>query len=184
MAWPKGKPAHNRGIPISDEQKRKQSEAMKGKTHKCPEEVKRKLSKAYKGKGNPMYGNPNGMLGKKHSEESKKKMSEAAKKRKPYFISKGEKEMKEFIRSIYNGIVLENDRSLLNGLELDVYLPELNLAFEYNGDFWHSSPERRDRDTKKIIKCHSLGVELCFIWESDWKHNNLETKDFISEVIG
>lgn len=88
-----------------------------------------------------------------------------------------------FIKAIYNGEVLENDRKLLNGWELDVYLPEIGLAFEYNGDYWHSLPERRERDAQKIIMCHSKGVELLHIWESDWKHHNQETKDFITRMI-
>ena len=56
-----GKPAWNKGIPVPDEQKKRQREAMKGK-----------LS----GEKNPMYG-------KKHSEESKKKNAKAHKGRHP-----------------------------------------------------------------------------------------------------
>ena len=55
----KGRPAHNKGIPASEEQKRKQSEAMKGK---------------YVGEKSYAYG-------KHPSEETRKRMSEAAKKR-------------------------------------------------------------------------------------------------------
>lgn len=151
----------------SEEQKRKISESMKGKHHS--DETKRKMTEAKKGK---------------HlSEETRKKLSEAAKNRKPQHRSKGEKEMVSFIRSIYNGVILENDRELLNGWELDVYLPELGLAFEYNGEYWHSIKEIRDRDVQKIIRCHAKGIELFHIWESDWSHNNQETKDFIAEMI-
>ena len=57
------------GAIISEETKRKQSEANKGKTFS--EERKRKMSEARKGNTN--------WLGKTHSEETKRKMSEASK---------------------------------------------------------------------------------------------------------
>lgn len=59
----KGKPAHNKGVPHSEEAKKKVSEARKGKA--LSEEHKRKLSEANKGK--------------KLSEETRKKMSETRK---------------------------------------------------------------------------------------------------------
>lgn len=58
-------------------------------------------------------------------------------------ISKAEIEISEFIRSIYSGKIFLKDRKTLktkkyrNPFELDIYLPELKLAFEYNGLYWH-----------------------------------------------
>ena len=66
----KGKPAHNKGVPMSEEQKKKISEANKGKHHS--EEQKKKISEALIGEKNPFYG-------RQHSEESKNKISEAKK---------------------------------------------------------------------------------------------------------
>lgn len=36
------------------------------------------------------------------------------------------------------GVILYNDRTVLNGKEIDIYLPELKLGFEINGNYWHS----------------------------------------------
>lgn len=65
----KGKPARNKGIPISEEQKKKISEAHKGKHLSV--EHRRKIAEKSKGR--------RPMLGKQHSEETKKRMSEARK---------------------------------------------------------------------------------------------------------
>ena len=43
-----------------------------------------------------------------------------------------------FIKNNYNGIIIENDRIILDGKELDIYLPELKLTFEFNDLKYHS----------------------------------------------
>lgn len=71
----KGKKHFNYGKNLSDETKRKISETLKGTT--ASDETKRKLSKMRKGPGNSFYG-------KKHSKESREKMSLAMKGRIPW----------------------------------------------------------------------------------------------------
>jgi hypothetical protein len=60
--------------PFSEEHKRKISEANKGRTFVMPEETKEKISNTMKGKHS---GENNPFYGKKHSEETRKKMKEA-----------------------------------------------------------------------------------------------------------
>ena len=55
-----------------------------------------------------------------------------------------EKELVAFIKSCYPGQVLENWRGLTedgksqaHSKEIDIYLPELKLGFEYDGLYWH-----------------------------------------------
>lgn len=59
---------------------------------------------------------------------------------KPY--SKAEKEIVQFIVSL--GVtVVENDRTVLSGHELDIYVPDYKLAIEYNGLYWHDKTHKR-----------------------------------------
>lgn len=46
-----------------------------------------------------------------------------------------EMELLSFIKSIYPGEIIEGDRSVLGKKELDIYIPEKRLAFEFNGVF-------------------------------------------------
>lgn len=50
--------------------------------------------------------------------------------------SRQEKEVVEYIRSIFTGEIQEN--VIMHGKELDIFLPEKNIGFEYNGLIWHS----------------------------------------------
>lgn len=43
------------------------------------------------------------------------------------------KELLQFIKSVYSGKIIENTRKVISPKELDIYLPEKQLAFEFNG---------------------------------------------------
>ena len=43
-----------------------------------------------------------------------------------------EKELVDFVKSIYNGKILENDRELIKPYELDIVIPEFKLAIEFD----------------------------------------------------
>jgi hypothetical protein len=98
-------------------------------------------------------------------------------------ISIQEKEVLSFIQSILptDIEIHENTRKIIPPQELDIYIPQLNLAIEYNGDYWHSE-ERigKDYHENKTLKCKELGIELIHISESSWVNNNEETKQYIS----
>lgn len=99
-------------------------------------------------------------------------------------VSSGpEIEVRNYISTIYNGEVIYNDRKTIDGLELDIYIPDKKLAIEYNGDYWHCNPDIYDRkyfhkhknkyayeiweyDSIKTKRCNSVGVELLTLWES------------------
>ena len=60
-----------------------------------------------------------------------------------------ENEVYNFIKENYKGEIILNDRKILNGMELDIYIPNLNLAFEYNGLYWHSNIYKDDFDDEE-----------------------------------
>ena len=109
-----------------------------------------------------------------------------------------EKEFSEYIRKIYTGIILENDRVILNGKELDIYLPDLKLAFEFDGTYWHADPRfytEKDfilnqsvkeiwaKDIEKNNLCESSGIILIREKEYDWNNNQDEEKLKIKTII-
>ena len=89
--------------------------------------------------------------------------------------SKKEGEIFEFISQVYTGIVLRNHKGIISK-ELDIYIPDLKLSFEFNGLYWHSELYRdKNYHQEKSKECINNGIELVHIWEDEW--------DFKSEII-
>ena len=51
------------------------------------------------------------------------------------------------------------------GVELDIYIPSIFVAIEYDGDVWHKSKKRITNDLKKNNLCKENGIELIRIRE-------------------
>ena len=59
--------------------------------------------------------------------------------------------------------------SYRDSLEIDVYLPELKIGFEFNGLYWHSE-ECKDKNyhLNKTNYFKEKGIRIIHIWEDDW----------------
>lgn len=65
--------------------------------------------------------------------------------------------------------------------EIDIFVPELNIGFEYNGIYWHSTLKKDKnyhRDKQKFFE--SLGIKVYFLWEF-WGEN--ECKNIIKHIL-
>lgn len=51
-------------------------------------------------------------------------------------------------------------RKRLSTVFLDFYIPELKLAIELDGSFWHNRQEARERDKSKDDACKAAGIRL------------------------
>lgn len=62
-----------------------------------------------------------------------------------------------------------NIRGVIPG-ELDIYIPSLNYAIEFNGLYWHSEAIRPDKNyhANKLQACKAKGITLYTVWEDDW----------------
>ncbi len=99
--------------------------------------------------------------------------------------SKIEKEVADFIKTIYSGEIMNNNRSILEGKEIDIYLPEKYMAFEFDGVFWHNEMNKtKDFHLSKTVECEKQGVRLIHIFEDEWKHKQKIWKSMISYLLG
>lgn len=102
------------------------------------------------------------------------------------YSSNGEKEIANFIKSIYSGEVKENTRSLIHPHELDIYIPEKNVAIEYNGVYWHSDAAGKEKTYHydKWKKCQEKEIQLIQVWEDDWRDKQDIVKSMIKHKMG
>jgi len=79
---------------------------------------------------------------------------------------------------------IKSDRSILNPLMLDIYLPSINLAIEFNGLYWHSELFKdKDYHLNKTRNCKLKNIQLIHIWEDDWKNRKEVLKSIISNKL-
>ena len=95
-------------------------------------------------------------------------------------LSKGDKSKTQI--SIFNQIQTQNKimntRKILDGKELDIYLPDIKLGIEFNGLMFHSqgisdvsmfnTPDfDKDYHLKKTMLCAAKGIQLFHIFEGE-----------------
>ena len=80
-----------------------------------------------------------------------------------------ELQLLDFIKENYNDEIQTNKRTTLdNEFELDIYLPKLKLAFEFNGIWWHNELHKENNyHLKKTELCEKKGIQLIHIYEDD-----------------
>lgn len=88
-------------------------------------------------------------------------------------LSNGEKEIYNMAVSIFGeNNVIKNDRCLLEGKELDIYIPSKGIAIEFDGLIWHSEYGKRGKDKhyhlNKTEKCKKKNVRLIHIFEDEF----------------
>jgi len=176
------------GRKASPETLKKLSEALKGRP--CTQETREKISKAN-------AGDSNGMYGKSHSADAKKKISEAS--------IKGWEENREKRMEAINTEVAKMNRknaraamilplkdtaielkikifldamgieyyqqhhvyNIEHAYQCDFYLPSRLTIIECDGIYWHQYPKGREIDHTRTKEMRDMGYKVIRIWEHD-----------------
>ncbi|MDA3779293.1 MAG: hypothetical protein PF487_03525 [Bacteroidales bacterium] len=95
-----------------------------------------------------------------------------------------ENEISEFISSL-NVKYVRNNRNVLNGKELDIYVPEHNVGIEFNGLYWHSNINiERKYHLNKTDECEQQDIQLLHIFENEWIYKKEIVKSIIKSKLG
>lgn len=100
--------------------------------------------------------------------------------------SKGEIEIKEFIKSL--GLSCESVKRTHNKTqyEIDCFVSEANFGVEYCGEYWHSNncgkPKKYHQD--KMLWCAEQDIELMTIFEHEWIKRKSLLKSMIKSRLG
>ena len=96
-----------------------------------------------------------------------------------------ENDVINFVKSIYNKEVLNNVRNVISPKELDIYIPNKNVAIECDGLYWHSNEIKpNDYHFNKTITCEEKGIRLLHIFEDEWNFKKEICKSIIAESLG
>lgn len=102
--------------------------------------------------------------------------------------SQPERDMIAYLSTITSAEILESKAIPGSTLQMDAWIPSLNLAVEYNGLHWHSEESKKDLGGKdyhlnKTVLCESNGIHLIHIYEDDWLYKEDVVKSLLNEVI-
>ena len=104
-----------------------------------------------------------------------------------------ENEMCAFIDSL--NVTYERRKHLFVGdksswFEVDVFIPEKNVAIEMNGSYWHATLGRNQITTKakdyhmnKFILCKEMGIRLISVFDYDWFTKRDKVKRTIRDAL-
>jgi len=91
--------------------------------------------------------------------------------------------LKEFIKSNYDKIILSNDKK--TGKEIDIYLPDIKIGFEFNGIYWHNEIHKPNNyHQEKTELAEKQGIKLIHIYQDDWFYKKDIIKSRILNLLG
>lgn len=149
----------------SEETKRKIRLFKLGK--KQTEETKRKLSKI--------------MKGRKFSDEHRKNMSETRKRlirENKIVLPNGntsiEVKIQNFLKELGIEFITHQYMHIEHGYQCDIYIPDMNLVIEADGDYWHNYPNGNEVDHIRNKELEKKGFKVLRLWGSEIREMNLD----------
>jgi len=101
----------------------------------------------------------------------------------------------DWLYSLYSDAI-NNDRKILKGKELDIYIPSKQLAIEYDGIMFHSFGnssyevfnnahlEDKNQHISKTNECEKQDIQLLHIFENEWLENKQLWQSMIKSKLG
>lgn len=101
--------------------------------------------------------------------------------------SAAEIEIKEWFESLGLKVEKYKFKERADGIEIDVYLPDLKIGVEYCGLYWHNedspSPRLAGYHSKKLAKANRDGIRLITIFQDEWRDRKDQIKGFLLSVV-
>lgn len=103
----------------------------------------------------------------------------------PNYGSRAERDIVNILKEKY--AVQVHNREILGGIELDIFIPEIKTAIEFNGNYWHSYPNKdKGYHQRKTLECIKKGIRLIHIFEYEWENKNYRGKieGLLNSIMG
>ena len=76
-------------------------------------------------------------------------------------------ERKVYETLLEKGVIFEKEKLIGGSYFVDVYIPSLNLVVECDGEYWHSLPDRIEKDKRENLFLKENGYNLVRLSESE-----------------
>lgn len=100
--------------------------------------------------------------------------------------SEDERNLARWLQNDLGCKVVTRDRQLLDGKEIDIYLPDYKIGIEYDGNYWHSYPVKDMKyHQDKSIQAAKVGIRLIHIFEYEWKDSKIQEKikNYLYDIV-
>lgn len=98
-----------------------------------------------------------------------------------------ENSIREYIMQISN--YMPQKKKVLDGKEIDIFIPDICLGIEYNGSAFHAnvngvfSNKSKDYHFRKFLLAKSMGIHLINIFDVDWQNKQEKIKAYLYDTI-
>lgn len=103
-------------------------------------------------------------------------------------VSKEEKDLLASLKSMLprDTRIVENDRTILNGKEIDILIPSYSLGIEYDGLYFHSEKDGKGPEYhyNKTLQCRSKGIQLVHIFSDEWEKRRTPVINKLKQITG
>ena len=95
--------------------------------------------------------------------------------------------VRDYVESL--GVATYKDRQHLDGLEIDMYIPEYNIGIEYNGSAFHATVNGAFRTLDKyyhrdkFLQAKKQGIYLISIFDIDWHDKEDKIKSYLKDSL-
>lgn len=106
-------------------------------------------------------------------------------------ISKSEQDIVNYVMSLGVENIIQNDRNVLDGLEIDILIPDLRIGIEYNGLYFHregiiegiGGGKDKTYHLKKTELANQKGYGLIQIFEDEWMFKSDIIKSKLAHLL-
>ena len=96
-----------------------------------------------------------------------------------------QKQLMQFVENISNIQLVKNSRQIIKPYQLDVYIPQKNIAIQFDGTYWHSDQKKpNDYHLMKTQLCKEKGIQLIHVFQDQWLYKQDIVKDRIKNILG
>ena len=92
-------------------------------------------------------------------------------------------EVSAFIEGLGVNVEREN-RTILDGLHIDIWAHELNIGVEYNGSYWHTEARIGNRHREKYELATAKGVRLIHLFDFEWLERRTAVENRLRAIFG